>query len=161
MGFFKSGWGKKNADNTDDALFLTAEPISRKQMDLLWLDPPHLNQLTELAAKHKTVTVTLGDSTHLRDHVITPDDCEWAKKIEKIVDKAFAASQNGNYKSSIKYYKEALILAPGCDLFLMSVGAGYAQLKQKEKAVGYLEKAAQISPDNARILENLNNAYKL
>ena len=46
-------------------------------------------------------------------------------------------------------------------MFLMSIGAGYAKLKQKDKAVQYLEKAAQISPDNARILENLNNVYRL
>jgi len=152
---------KKNASDEDDASFLNAEPISRKQMDLLWLDPPHLSQLMELVAKHNVVTVTLGDSTHLRDHEITREDCEWAKKIEAIIDKAFSSSQSGNHKLSIKYYKDALRLAPGCDLFLMSIGAGYAKLKQKDKAVLYLEKAAQISPDNARILENLNNLYRL
>jgi len=152
---------KKQTNEEDDVSFLNAEPISRKQMDLLWLDPPHLKQLTELVAKHNVVTVTLGDSTHLRDHDIIREDCEWAKKIEAIIDKAYSSSQNGNHKLSIKYYKEALNLAPGCDLFLMSIGAGYAKLKQKDKAVQYLEKAAQISPDNARILENLNSVYKL
>ena len=67
---------KKQVSDEDDASFLDAEPVSRKQMDLLWLDPPHLRQLMELVAKHNVVTVTLGDSTNLRDHDITREDCE-------------------------------------------------------------------------------------
>jgi tetratricopeptide (TPR) repeat protein len=155
-------FGRKQEESTaatdEDAALLQAEPIPRRRMDLLWLDPPRLAQLGQALAQHKVISIVLGDSSNQREHEITNDDLEWAKQIEKIVDKAFAAGQRGNYQESIQYYKKALDLAPGCDLFLMSVGASYAHLGQKAKAVQYLDRAAHISPGNARIRDNLAQA---
>jgi tetratricopeptide (TPR) repeat protein len=150
-----------NITTDEDTIFLQAEPNSRKRMDLLWLDPPHLKQLEQPLAQHKVITVTMGDSTNLRDHDITQEDFDWAKQVERIVDKAYAAGQRGNYSKSIRYYKEALQMAPGCDLFLMSIGTCYAQLGQKAKAVQYLSRAAQISPGNARIRDNLTKIQRM
>jgi Flp pilus assembly protein TadD len=129
-------------------------------MDLLWLDPPRLAQLARPLAQHKVISIVMGDSSSQREHEISQEDFEWAKQIEHVVDSAFAAGQRGNYAESIQFYKKALELAPGCDLFLMSIGAGYAQLGQKAKAVQYLERAAQISPGNARIRNNLAEARR-
>jgi len=165
MNFLRNLFGKKPTDMSsvvadEDAAFLQAEPISRKRMDLLWLDPPRLGQLqhpiTQAAAHHKVATVTLGDSSNLRTHEITQEDFEWAKRVEQIVDKAFALGQCGKYRESIQQYKIALELAPGCDLFLMSIGVGYANLGQKAKGLRYLERAAQISPGNTRIRDSLD-----
>ena len=89
------------------------------------------------------------------------DDFQWAKQVERTVDKAFSAGQRGSREESIRHYKKALELAPGCDLFLMSIGANYAQLRQKAKAIRYLERAGQISPGNARIRDNLANAKRM
>lgn len=167
MDFLRNLFGKKQPTDTssaiadEDTAFLQAEPISRKRMDLLWLDPPRLAQFQQPLAQHKVITVTMGDSSNLRDHDITQEDFEWAKQVEQIVDKAFALGQRGNYGESIQHYKKALELAPGCDLFLMSIGTAYAQLGQKGKAIRYLEKAAQISPGNSRIRDNLNNARRM
>jgi len=166
MNFLRNLFGRKqetsSAATDEDAAFSRAEPISRKRMDLLWLDPPRLAQLEQPLAQHKVITVTMGStSSNVQDYEIAQEDFQWAKQIEQIVDKAFAAGQRGNYKESIQYYKKALELAPGCDLFLMSIGAGYAQLGQKAKAIRYLERAAQISPGNSRICDNLNNARRM
>lgn len=139
----------------EDEALLQAEPISRKRMDLLWLDPPRLSQVGQSLAHHEALKIVLGDSSNMREHEITQEDFQWAKQIEPIVDKAYAAGQNGKYEESMRFYKKALEQAPGCDLFLMSVGVCYAQLGQKAKALRYLERAAQISPGNARIRENL------
>lgn len=162
MNFLRNLFGRKQETSTaatdEDAAFLQAEPISRRRMDLLWLDPPRLAQLGQALAQRTVVSIVLGDSSSQREHEITQDDFHWAKQVEEIVDKAFAAGQRGNYSESIQYYKKALDLAPGCDLFLMSVGVGYAQLGQKTKAIQYLERAAHISPGNARIRENLAQA---
>lgn len=144
-----------------DERFLQADPISRKRMDLAWLDPPRLSQLKKPLDQHGVVTVVIGDSSCLREHEITLEDFEWAKQVEQVVDKAFSAGQRGNCAEAIRYYKEALELAPGCDLFLMSIGAAYAQSRRKERALRYLERAAQVSPGNARIRENLENARRL
>jgi len=103
----------------------------------------------------------MGDSSSQREHEITQEDFHWAKQVEQVVNKAFAAGQRGNYKESIQYYKKALELAPGCDLFLMSIGTCYAQLGQKTKAIQYLERATQISPGNARIRDNLAKARRM
>jgi tetratricopeptide (TPR) repeat protein len=153
--------GKKPSDMSnvvkdENAVFLQAEPISRKRMDLLWLDPPRLAHLQQQIVQHKVVEATMGDSSNLRTHEFTQEDVEWAKRIEVIVDKAFALGQRGKYSESIQQYKLALEVAPGCDLFLMSIGVGYANLRQKANAVRYLERAAQISPGNMRIRENLD-----
>ena len=104
-------------------------------MALLWLDPQHLNQVGQRIAVYGTITVTMGDNTNLADHEISQEDYDWAKIIESVVDDAFSAAQRRDYKSSIQYYKKALELAPGCDLFLMSIGSSYAQLGQKSIAV--------------------------
>lgn len=146
----------------DDSAFLQAEPISRKRMDLLWLDPPRLAQLGRPLAQHKVITVTMGStSSNVQDYEITQEDFEWAKQIEPIVDKAYSAGQRGNYNESIRYYKEALLLAPGCDLFLMSIGVCYAQVGRKAKGLRYLERAAQISPGNTRIRKNLEQVQRM
>lgn len=165
MNFLRNLFGKKPTNmpsvvTDEDAAFLQAEPISRKRMDLLWLDPPRLAQLGHQIAQHKVVTVTMGDKSNLRNHEITQEDFEWAKQVELTVDKAFALGQREKYREAIQQYKIALELAPGCDLFLMSIGVGYANLGQKAKAVQYLERAAQISPGNSRIRDNLNNARR-
>jgi len=167
MDFLCNLFSKKQPLNTsctgtdEDNAILRAEPISRKRMDLLWLDPPRLAQLLQPIVQHKVITVTIGDSSNLRDHNITQEDFEWAKQVEQIVDKAYTFGQRGNYGESIQYYKKALELAPGCDLFLMSIGVGYAQLWQTQKAIRYLERAAQISPSNSRIRDNLNNVGRI
>ena len=102
----------------------------------------------------------MGDDSNRRTHDIALEDYEWAKKIDPIVDNAFSASKNKDYNSTIKYFKEALELAPGCDLFLMSIGSAYAYLDQKEKAIKYLERAAEINPGSRRIIENLNSVKR-
>jgi tetratricopeptide (TPR) repeat protein len=130
-------------------------------MDLLWLDPPRLAQLEPPLIQHGVVSVVIGDNSNLREHEITVDDFQWVKNVERVVDEAFSAGQRGNHEESIRHYKNALELAPGCDLFLMSVGASYAHLGQKARAIRYLERAAQISPGNTRIRDNLANARRM
>ena len=163
MGFLQKlfgGGGAAAQANEDDAV-LKAEPIARGRMDLLWLDPPRLAQLEPLIKKQGTITVSMGDGTSLRDSQFTMDDFRWAKSVEAIVDKAFGAAQRNDFQGSIRYYREALELAPGCDLFLMSIGSSYGQLGQKQRAIRFLERAAQISPGNIRIRQNLENARRL
>jgi tetratricopeptide (TPR) repeat protein len=156
--FFKK---QKGESPDDERIYLESEPITKKRMDLLWINPPQLSELMQLVLKHGVITIELGDSSNLREHDVTYDDVVWAKQIEPIIDKAFQASQRGEYKKSIRYYKEALTLAPGCDLYLMSIGSNYAHLGQKETALKYLERASEISPGNARIRNNLNEVKRM
>jgi len=167
MGILRNLFGKRRAIETagmnseDDAPFLTAEPISRKRMDLLWLDPPHLARIGQLLAQQQVATVTMGAGSCVQDHEITREDFEWAKRIERIVDKAYAAGQDGRFCDGIRLTKEALRHAPGCDLFFMSTGVGYAQIGQKARRIGFLERAAQISPGTTRIRKNLEHIRQM
>jgi tetratricopeptide (TPR) repeat protein len=165
MDFLHNLFGKKqpadisSAITDENTVFLQAEPISRKRMGLLWLEPSQLAWLQQQLAQYKVVDFkVIDDSLNYQNYEITQEDYEWVKQIERVVDKAYLAVQHGNYKESIQHYKKALELAPGCDLFLMSIGSCYAQLGEKAKAVQYLERAAQISPGNSRIRDNLNKA---
>jgi len=52
--FFKSKneADRKSESQQKDEIYLTAKPISRKQMALLWLDPPKLKQLEQGIAEY-------------------------------------------------------------------------------------------------------------
>lgn len=151
-------WRKRSSTDQEDEALLTAEPISRKRMDLLWLDPPRLRMIEQGLAEHGAVSVVLGDSTSQREHEITAEDIDFAKGVEQIVDKAHAAGERGDYEEAVRWYTEALRQAPGCDLFLMSIGDGYASLGQVGRGLRFLKRAAEISPGNQRIADNLAQA---
>ncbi|MDR1593500.1 MAG: hypothetical protein LBS43_03300 [Prevotellaceae bacterium] len=78
MGIFDFLKKKENTGADEDEVYLQAVPITRKRMDLLWLDPPKLGQVQQLVAQYGVVTVTMGDNSNLRDHKITQEDITWA-----------------------------------------------------------------------------------
>lgn len=136
----------------NDDKYLTAKEIDRKRMYLLWLDPPTLGGLEQPIRQRGKVCVEFKPG---KEYEIDMNDYIWAKEIEAVVDKAYAAGQKQDFKTSIEFYKKALDLAPGCDLFLMSIGTCFANLGNKELAVRYMKRASEISPDNNRIRQNL------
>jgi tetratricopeptide (TPR) repeat protein len=115
----------------------------------------------EWVSQHGFAPLTIGDGFVMRKHEVTYEDLLWAKQIEPLADKASAAYCSGNYKLSIAYYKKALEYAPGCDVYLMNIGNAYARLRKKKKAIKYLERAANISPDSFRIRDELRDARKI
>jgi tetratricopeptide (TPR) repeat protein len=136
---------------------LAAKPIPRNRMDLLWLDP----QTFEIIAIAGGANVLTDDGAGgARALQCTPEDLKWAKEVHAIAAKAQSASERGDYRSAIQHYREALKSAPGCDLYLMSVGCGYARMGHTKIGIQYLERAAEISPDNARIRNNLVQARR-
>ena len=144
-----------------DEMLLSAMPISRARMELIWVDPPKLAQLAVKvqAGGGKVITIFYDSADQdLREHEITVEDIRWAKEVEKVVDVAYAAGQAGRLEEALRYYKKALLLAPGGDLFLMSVGVAYVQLGEKERGIRFLERAAGITPTNGRIKKNLQAA---
>lgn len=138
----------------DDQL-LAANPISRNRMRLLWLEPNQLTVVDKELGGDQQATVVVGEGPNTREYTITRDDLALAKRVEPIIDRAYKAAQSGKYEDAIQYYQDALLLAPGCDLFLMSIGSLYARMGQKERGIKYLKRAAEISPDNPRIKDNL------
>jgi tetratricopeptide (TPR) repeat protein len=144
-----------------DAELLGAVPIPRARMELIWVEP---SSLRELAAKVKAaggrITTEFYDSADKdrREFEITSADIAWAQGVEKVVDFAYAAGQEERLEEAISFYKQALVLAPGGDLFLMSVGVAYVRLGQKERGLRFLERAARLSPSNGRIQKNLQAA---
>ncbi len=144
-----------------DTELLTATPIPGARMELIWLDPPKLEDLAiKVKAAGGKMTVEYYDSAdnHRRDYETTLADIVWAKEVEKIIDLGWAAVQANQLYEAIKYYKQALVLAPGGDFFLMSIGVAYVQLGEKERGIRFLERAAQISPKIGRIRRNLESA---
>ena len=87
---------------------------------------------------------------------VTKEDIDFAMELTPIVEKANAAAQLNNHSEAIKLYHEALKRAPGCDMYLMSIGCAYANMGELQKGLVYLERAAEISPRNERINRNLS-----
>lgn len=144
-----------------DEVLLSATPISRARMELIWLNPPKLKQLSAaVQTGGGKVVTTFYDSADNdnREYEISENDIRWAKEVEKIVNVAYSAGQDGRFEESLKYYKKALLKAPGGDLFLMSIGVCYVQLGEKERGIRFLERAARITPKNGRIQRNLEAA---
>jgi tetratricopeptide (TPR) repeat protein len=139
----------------DDREYLKVKPITKKRMYLLWLDATKLYQIKQVLEKNEAVDVVMGDSSGEKEWNITREDFNWVANIYPIAEQGYAAGQQANFVQAIHYYKQALRMAPGCDLYLMSIGSAYAQLSNKDKAIQYLKRAAQISPGNSRIRENL------
>ena len=131
--------------------------LTRQQMDLLWMDRPGLAIMKASLANPNVAVVGSDDTGGLRDQKkdITVQDIEWAEKVMTIAEQAAAASQRDDYAKAIQFYKQALEQAPECDLYLMSIGACYANMGKPREGLPYLERAAKINPNNARIQRNL------
>jgi tetratricopeptide (TPR) repeat protein len=132
-------------------------------MELIWLDPPRLKQLSaDVKNAGGMIIATYYDASDddRREYGVSEADIKWAEEVATIVDFAYRAGQQNNFSASIKYYKQALLLAPGSDLFFMSIGVAYIQLGESVRGIRFLERAANTSPKNGRIRKNLEAAYQ-
>ncbi len=133
---------------------LTVDPISRERMDMLWMDAEELEVL-QIAVEGKHEVFIGPEKGGPRKLTVTREDVEWAKSVDQIAAKAAEASSRHDFITAIKYYKEALKLAPGADIYLMSIGSLYANMQQLQEALLYLNRAHEISPNNQRVSKNL------
>ena len=152
---FPGGWGTRFPGKL--RLFPEWMRLTRPQMDLLWMDR---EELAALKASLENPGLPAsgprdngGVSTQKKD--ITIRDIQWAEKVMIIAEQAAAASRRKDYAKAIGLYRKALKHAPDCDLYLMSIGACYANMGQPSRGLPYLKRAAKISPKNARIQANL------
>ena len=152
MGLFDRMFGKSRSSTSPETKRLT-----RQQMDLLWMDRAGLAVLKASLGNPNVAVVGPDDTGGVRDQKkeITLQDIEWAETVMAIAEQAAAASQRNNFAKAIQFYKQALEQAPECDLFLMSIGACYANMGKPREGLPYLERAANINPNNARIRNNL------
>ena len=154
----KAAGGGGAALSSEESEDLAAEPISRGRMDLIWFDPQTLS-LLEITGGATVLTDDGGGGA--RDLHSTPEDIEWAKQVLVYSDKAQKAGERGDHQAAIRLYREALKLAPGGDMFLMSMGCCYANMGKPRIGIKYLQRAAEISPENQRIRKNLAGVQKL
>lgn len=160
MGIWDKLFGKQGAKANDTALGLeqmeelTVQPISQERMCLLGVDPQHLS-LMEISLAPGILIMTDDGAGGVCELHPTPEDIQWAKKVDVHAAKAQEAGERGNHQAAIQHYREALKLAPGYDQYLMSVGCCYANMGQLRIGLKYLQRAAEISPNNERIRNNL------
>jgi tetratricopeptide (TPR) repeat protein len=159
---------KPNPAATEIEADLLAQPLSRDRLDLLLIDPDHLpvfKTTLEKAAAHQLVVppgrghlfdLTRSVVDRMKCGTIRLEDIVWALEVDKVGAKAETAAQNKQFADAICLYRQALRLAPGCDLYLMSVGSCYAGLDRFDLALRYVERAAAINPGNPRIERNLS-----
>lgn len=135
---------------------LTANPISRDRMALLWMEEGQLcgvDGSLELGVSDIFVDDFLNGGT--RKLTVKSEDVEWAKSVAKVAARAAAAAARRDFQAAIKAYEEALALAPGADIYLMSIGCCYGNMGLLEKGATYLKCAQAISPASNRIRDNL------
>jgi hypothetical protein len=152
---------------------LGAVPLARKHMNLLWIGPAQLeackavakgayaNVAVESLASDEPTPAAVLLKTIMRqisEGQITAEDIAWAIGVDAIAGEAEDAFRRGDVLDAIERYRDALQSAPGCDVYLMSMGTCYAELGALRDAVRYFERAAQISPQNAQIARNLAGA---
>ena len=152
---------------------LSAAPLGRQRMNLLWVGPAQLELLEALAkGAYRNVaveTLAADEPTPAADLFkvlarqvsageVTAGDIAWAIRVDAVAGEAEEAFKRGDVLEAIERYRDALQDAPGCDVYLMSMGTCYAELGALRDAVRYYERAAQISPRNAQIARNLAGA---
>jgi tetratricopeptide (TPR) repeat protein len=131
--------------------------LTREQMDLLWMDRTQLTSLKASALDPNTTVLTVtatGGLLNLKKS-LKASDIEWAEKVMAIAEQATAASQRQDYAKAIQFYKQALEQAPECDLYLMSIGCCLSNMGKHREGLPYLERAAKINPNDARVRSNL------
>lgn len=127
---------------------LSAAPLSSSLRQLLWMDP----KVIKLCANSQTL---VQDGNRLLQIQYSQADVDWAEQVNVYAIKAEQASSANAIPEAIALYRKALQLAPGCDLYLMSIGCCYANMGDLRTGVKYLERAAEISPSQERIRRNL------
>jgi hypothetical protein len=152
---------------------LSSAPLPRKLMNLLWVGGEQLEILKSVAkgaySNVKVVDVGSDDPTpgadilktiarQISEGQVSADDLDWALRVDAIAGEAENTFKRGDVLVAIERYRDALQEAPGCDVYLMSMGTCYAELGALRDAVRYFERAAQVSPQNARIARNLAGA---
>ncbi len=152
---------------------LSAAPLSRKRMNLLWVGPVQLELFKTMAkGVYQTVaveTLASDEPTPAADLVkaiaqqisagqVTAEDIAWAIRVDAVAGEAEEAFKRGDVLEAIERYRDALQDAPGCDVYLMSMGTCHAELGALRDAVRYYERATQISPRNVQIARNLAGA---
>lgn len=131
----------------DDEAFLQAPPLTPARRHLLWLDPRTLN----LTINAHTI---IHEGNQLVEFQYSEEDVRWAKQVNEFAIKAEQASQTNQFQKAIDLYKTALNLAPGSDLYLMSIGCCYANIGDLRRGLRYLDRAHEISPRQERIARN-------
>ncbi len=164
MGFFDRLFGRSkemkipsaSGVSTGEKSQAAPKSLTREQMDLLWMDRTGLAVLKASLGNPSVAVIGLNHLRGIQDQKkVTTQDIEWAEHVMGIAESATAASQRGDFARAIQIYKEALERAPECDLYLMSIGCCYGNLQKPGEGLPYLERAAAISPNNARIRNNL------
>ena len=75
------------------------------------------------------------------------------------LNQAEIALNNGQYKTALELYREALNAEPDNLLALSRAGAVCMMLEKRENALGYFNRAVEVDPDNGDNYFNLGNAY--
>lgn len=150
------------------ALDLTAEPLPRWKLDLLWVGPSLLQELrilATMAGEGKAAFQTIGEGeeearvARLAERVasrqITIADIDWAIGVDSIAGEAERLAGDEDRFGAITQYRAALRQAPGCDVYLLSIGVCLFHLGAARDAVTYMQRAHEIDPANSRIRRNL------
>jgi len=137
--------------------------LTRRQMDLLWMSR---EELAALKASLGNLDLPASDprgngGVRAQKQDVTIRDIEWAERVMTIAEQAAAASQGHDYAKAIELYRQALQQAPDCDLYLMSIGACYANMGKPARGLPYLKRAARINPNNDRIQHNLTSVREM
>ncbi len=142
-------------EKDEDELYLRAAPLDPARRRLLWMDPATLG----LFSSPNTLTL-IQEGNRVIQATFSPQDIEWARRINEYAVKAEQAGRANKHQEAIELYKTALIVAPGCDLYLMSIGCCYANIGNLRRALKYLERANEISPGEERIKQNLQGVRR-
>jgi tetratricopeptide (TPR) repeat protein len=138
-------------ERSEDEVYLHPGPLEPARRRLLWMDPNMLG----LLAMSNTLTL-IQEGNRVIEASFSKEDVEWARKVSEYAVKAEQAGRANRHKEAIEFYKSALKCAPGCDLYLMSIGCCYANMGDLQRGLKYLERAHEISPGEERITQNLS-----
>ncbi|MEP7338403.1 MAG: DUF2569 family protein [Acidobacteriota bacterium] len=140
----------------DIAADLTIEPIAPGRMQLLWLDANGLKVARASSESNAGANVWVDGNGQPEQVLLSAETLDWVERVNNLAERAVEAAKREQYDDAIEFYRAALRLAPGCDLYLMSIGCCLVNAGRAAEGLPYLERAARISPYNERIKRNLD-----
>jgi hypothetical protein len=150
---------------------LTAEPLPRWKLDLLWVGPDTLRGYRALAAAPNRANISAMAASEDEDGrrtvmlakmvgagTITAADLDWAMSVDAVAGEAEDLARADDLLGAIRTFRDGLRRAPGADVYLMSMASCFVRLGARDVALRYLERAHAVNPENARIKRNLDGA---
>lgn len=158
MSILKNIFGSSQNNETEDIReLINTEPKSTHLQNLLSLPHNIAPAIFSSISNGKAMDYTDAETRTTiafepKDY--TEDDITWAREVMALISEGENLANAGSCEKAIPVLIDALKIAPGNDLILLTLGVCYAKIDKFRIALEIMKKAKLLYPHNKRISNN-------